>query len=161
MIGPKLTPPTARGCDVDGCERAHYGRGFCRLHWERANKHGDPETVKAMFGATVDERLSHYSRPAGDCNVWTGHRNAGGYGQIQVNGRPRAAHRIAYELAHGPIADGLVVRHTCDNPPCIRVDHLIIGTVADNNRDKAERGRAPVVGAALRSHLDRLNMSKS
>ncbi|MFJ4166312.1 HNH endonuclease signature motif containing protein [Microbacterium sp. NPDC089698] len=109
-----------------------------------------------MFGATVRQRLDRYSRQDGECIVWTGRRNYHGYGQIQIAGRAIGAHRAAFEASNGPIPDGLVVRHTCDNPPCINPDHLLIGTVADNNRDKAERGRAPLVGIAKASHEARL-----
>lgn len=50
-------------------------------------------------------------------------------------------HRWVYMQKHGPIPRGLVVRHKCDNPPCINVDHLELGTLADNVRDRDERGR--------------------
>lgn len=56
---------------------------------------------------------------------------------------PRA-HRVAYELAHGPIPEGLVVRHRCDQPGCINPTHLEVGTITDNNRDRARRGRSAV-----------------
>lgn len=61
------------------------------------------------------------------------------YGHVRT-GR-QWAHRAAWESAHGPISSGLVVRHTCDNPRCINLEHLLLGTVADNQRDMAERGR--------------------
>jgi hypothetical protein len=72
-------------------------------------------------------------------------RNAAGYGQIQSGGRKNRrhwyAHRVVWEMAHGPVPDGMVVRHRCDNPPCVRLDHLLLGTNADNTRDMMERGR--------------------
>jgi len=46
------------------------------------------------------------------------------------------------EQVHGPIAEGMVVMHLCDNPPCYRYDHLRIGTVAENNADRAAKNRS-------------------
>lgn len=53
----------------------------------------------------------------------------------------KIAHRVAYELACGPIPDGLCVLHRCDNPICINVEHLFLGTRADNNADKVAKNR--------------------
>jgi hypothetical protein len=50
-------------------------------------------------------------------------------------------HRFAWELAYGPIPDGLWVLHHCDNPPCVNIDHLYLGTVKDNTADMMRRGR--------------------
>jgi len=63
------------------------------------------------------------------------------YGQVRVAGRNRSAHRVAWELAFGPIPDGFDVLHKCDNPACCRPDHLYLGDDFDNVRDKHERGR--------------------
>lgn len=72
------------------------------------------------------------------CIVWTGTRVRSGYGLY----RGRRAHRVAYELAYGPIPPGLEVMHRCDNRPCVRPEHLWAGTHADNMRDKVAKGRA-------------------
>lgn len=77
------------------------------------------------------------------CWEWQNSRLAGGYGQIKVMGKSRLAHRVSYELAHGPIPDGLYVLHHCDNPPCVRPDHLFLGTARDNIRDCLSKRRGP------------------
>jgi hypothetical protein len=78
------------------------------------------------------------------CWPWTGHRNELGYGAIQVGGRLLKVHRVAYQTTVGPIPAGLVVMHTCDNPPCCNPAHLRLGTVAENNADRHAKGRSVV-----------------
>ncbi len=75
------------------------------------------------------------------CWEWQAQRDKDGYGRIERVGRVFRAHRAAYELAYGPIPDGLQVCHTCDNPPCIRPDHLFLGTSRDNWQDSIDKGR--------------------
>jgi hypothetical protein len=74
-----------------------------------------------------------------ECWVWEGPRWKAGYGRI---GRSGYAHRFAYAKHKGPIPEGMVVRHRCDNPPCWNPEHLVLGTHAENMADMARRGRA-------------------
>jgi hypothetical protein len=81
----------------------------------------------------------------GDCLVWTGATFRYGYGNIRVrkDGRWRnqGTHVVIWEEAHGPLPEGQIVRHTCDNPPCCNLSHLAAGTQADNLNDAVQRGR--------------------
>lgn len=80
------------------------------------------------------------------CWVWTGSTTDKGYGKFkQESGRPPVrAHRYSWEMASGkPVPSGALVRHSCDNPPCVRPDHLSVGSDADNSADMIERGRSP------------------
>jgi len=78
--------------------------------------------------------------PSG-CWEWTGW-TAHGYGYFRHDdGRDWRAPRASYELFVGPIPEGMNVLHHCDNPPCVRPDHLYAGTSSDNMRDCVVRGR--------------------
>lgn len=76
------------------------------------------------------------------CWTWAAGYFSDGYGAFCRNGQNVHAHRVAYELTYGRVPKGLVVRHKCDNPPCVRPDHLESGTPADNSHDMVERGRS-------------------
>ena len=78
------------------------------------------------------------------CIEFAGYRDRDGYGRKSRHGKMRYAHRLAYVDKHGLTLDdidGQVVRHTCDNPPCVNPDHLLLGTQQDNVNDKMTRGR--------------------
>lgn len=75
------------------------------------------------------------------CWLWIASRHKKGYGQFKLDGKMRKAHRVAWELTYGPIPPDKNVCHTCDNPPCVRPDHLFLGTNGDNVRDAVKKGR--------------------
>lgn len=82
----------------------------------------------------------------GTCWVWTGApATKEGYGRVGIDGRKHLVHRLSYVLANGQIPDGLLVLHTCDNPPCVRPDHLFVGTDADNRADMVAKGRQVIL----------------
>lgn len=74
------------------------------------------------------------------CWEWAGTIQHG-YGKLMLAGRNIRAHRLAYETWIGPIPEGYLVMHSCDNPPCINPAHLSLGTPLDNMRDKVVKGR--------------------
>lgn len=94
---------------------------------------------------TLRERLLFYTdRREEGCWPWTGEKNVGGYGIISVRGKRQLAHRVSFSLHVGPITNGMHVCHHCDNPCCVRPDHLFMGTRTDNMRDMVSKGRHAV-----------------
>lgn len=79
--------------------------------------------------------------PNSGCHLWTAHCNREGYGTFKLEGKKARAHRVAWEIANGPIPDGLHVCHTCDVPECVNPSHLWVGTNTDNMRDCVKKGR--------------------
>jgi hypothetical protein len=107
--------------------------------WSRVDKSGGPDA----------------------CWPWTAASFPRGYGCFRIGrGNPeRRSNRCAWIFTHGPIPEGMLVCHKCDNPPCCNPSHLFLGTDLDNGRDKAKKGR----GKAPRgenSHLSKLKTSE-
>lgn len=81
----------------------------------------------------------------GECWLWTGSKFDSGYGRFTLTpGPPKKyarAHRWAWEQVHGPVPDGLILRHACDTPECVNPGHLSLGTPQDNMDDMVHRHR--------------------
>lgn len=76
------------------------------------------------------------------CIEWQGATDWGGYGIRYIGGRNIRVHRLAWAEAKGPIPDGVLICHRCDNPPCFRLDHLFAGSGKSNAEDREHKKRS-------------------
>lgn len=120
-------------------------RRFRRGHYIKLNK----IKVKRQY-VSIDKRFWGKVKKTDSCWLWTGAKNGNGYGTIRYNGRPIGTHRMSWILANGlDIPKGMQVLHSCDNPLCVRPDHLSLGTLQENSKDMSRKGRASRKGPTL------------
>ena len=101
-----------------------------------------PGVARGSNGRTLAERFwPKVSIDPDGCWLWTAAHRKTGYGQLRFHGKLLTASRVAWELANGPIPVGLDVLHRCDNPPCVRFDHLFLGDARANALDMVAKGR--------------------
>ena len=117
---------------------------YCRA-WREKKRNGWRARSLAL-GDRMDAKIDRDGPVArlvmSNCWTWVGARNRSGYGSIGLGMAVTAlAHRVAYAVERGPIPNGLQVIHHCDNPACVRVSHLSLGTAADNMADKVSKAR--------------------
>jgi hypothetical protein len=116
-----------------------------------------PSGVFPRTRRPASERFWEKVQKGDGCWVWMG-ALIKGYGAFQQETtRTVRAHRFSYEEANGPIPSGLQICHSCDNPRCVRPDHMRVGTALDNSRDKWSRGR----GSRAPQGLCKVNAAKT
>lgn len=113
------------------CWRCRNGASFKERFWRKVRK-GSPD----------------------ECWEWTGGRTGtNGHGQIRnAQGDKDLAHRLSWQLHYGPIPDGLLVLHSCDNPICVNPKHLHLGTASDNIKEAYDRGLLTPKRGVLNGH---------
>lgn len=139
-------------CSVEGVVR----RGMCSMHYSRWRR-GRPLDAPAQFrvlGDVATRLLAHSEDQPGPlatpCRVWTGALDSHGYGWFSpTHGKPRKAHRVAWEVFKGPLpADGTVPDHLCRVRRCINSEHLEWVTHQEN----IHRGVGPAATNRLKTH---------
>lgn len=97
---------------------------------------------RPRLGTTEEERFWSRIRKSDGCWEWIARsKTRSGYGRLEFGGVRQLAHRVSWKMHFGDIPTGLFVCHTCDNPPCVRPDHLWLGTNRDNIMDAEAKGR--------------------
>jgi hypothetical protein len=129
-------------CTFEGCNRDHVSKGYCDKHYRHLKRYGYPKkTIRDMseidrFNSKIKINIQN------GCHEWTDKLCVWGYGMFSLKKSIQVkAHRYAYELKNGKIPKGMLICHHCDNPKCVNVDHLFLGTALDNNLDKIKKGR--------------------
>lgn len=94
--------------------------------------------------AAEKERFESKFRVTPGCWIWEAGKGATGYGRFRKEnyGKTVMAHRFSYELYVGPIPEGFVILHACDNPACVNPSHLSVGTHYDNVVDRMNKDRS-------------------
>jgi hypothetical protein len=134
----KKQAPKRRGIDKP-C--LHCGKTY-RWRWSHPEKKFCSKPC-ANAGRTKDKIEAFWEKvQKGDgCWSWTAAKHRDGYGMVNMDTGIRKAHRVAWEVTHGQIPDGMDVCHTCDNPICCNPAHLWLGTHNDNMADRVAKGR--------------------
>jgi len=124
------------------------------------------ECQKQWQAIPLTTRFQKYIGPKTEagCILWLGAVNKDGYGVIGSGGQVGnniLAHRASYIISAGPIPTGMSVLHKCDNPTCVNIDHLFLGTQADNIHDMVSKGRHRKRMPGSRRYLQDIRLGRS
>lgn len=151
----KYIPKVCASCGTPYLAQRHSSR-FCSQACFAINRQRTP--IADRFWPKV-QRVD-----GAGCWFWRGSTDRNGRGRILpdmniaytpgVKPTPALAYRVAWELTYGPIPIGMHVCHHCDNPNCVRPDHLFVGNALDNVADMIAKGRANHSGPAKLTRAD-------
>lgn len=155
---------TLRTCAFHGCDRPHYGLGYCKPHHRQ---HSEGKELQPLRGRALPDLVRFWSqveyKSDTGCLIWEGTKSADGYGRFGVRGRKVQAHRFAWEMTGHPLPepgwwnakdnpDGLLLDHDnpaygCGNPSCVNPSHLDLVTLSRNvKRPRSTRAASGVRG---------------
>lgn len=136
---------TERICSIPDCDKPASCRGWCRVHYARWQRHGDPNQVTLIYGDDLARFWSKVDkRGPNECWPWLAHVDQDGYGRWRTKTSHEPAARTSYRLLVGPIPDGLQIDHVykrgCRRRDCVNPSHLEPVTAGENVR-RAEPSR--------------------
>lgn len=152
-------------CSIQGCNRAHYGKGLCQKHWTRISANGDLKLRRrpnASGNKYMENVVLSYDRD--ECLPWPFSNNGVGYGTLWIDGASVYAHRLVCENTHGaPPTPSHFALHTCGNGHlgCVNPKHIRWGLPAENTADARDHGtiaRGETHGRAKLSEADVLQI---
>lgn len=120
------------------CGEPSYSRKLCKNCYYRARYGGKLEQFPPV---SAEEAFMNRIQKTETCWIWTAGKTKAGYGIMTLNRRNVFAHRHSYTIFRGPIPDGLVLMHSCDNPACVNPWHLTPAKQKDNALDARDKGR--------------------
>lgn len=123
--------------------KKHYGQcALCKKSlWHKETKHCGPCSGKIKT-IPAEKRFWNFVEKTATCWLWKASKCGKGYGAFAASWKKhQMAHKFSWIMHNGPIQNGLFVMHHCDNPSCVRPDHLWLGSNSDNMRDMIKKGR--------------------
>lgn len=132
-----------RQCSVDGCGKVAIARGWCKTHYYRWNRNGDPLAGRVPPGALIEWLENNVGYSGDDCLIWPFARNIWGYGVLSIDGKRTTASRAMCYLAHGvPPSESMEAAHFCGRggDGCVNPKHLRWATSIENQTDRIGHG---------------------